>query len=182
MRKEKNFQSLAIIALSVALVIMAVGYAAYTQTLNINGSATFTASKWDVHFNTTTFNETTTIKAASKDVGNTTITYDVTLQKPGDEYSFTVDAKNFGTIDAVMQKVTMSGLTAAQKKYITYKVSYNGTEYTETTSGLNVALAAGTSHTVVVTVKYELPSNASELPTEDTTVSLTASFDYVDAA
>lgn len=183
MRKERNIQSLAIIALAVALVVMSIGYATYTQNLKINGEATFTASKWDVHFNTATFNDTASnVTVTSKDVGNTTITYEVNLKKPGDTYTFEVDAKNFGTIDAVMQKVNMSGLTEAQKKYITYEVSYNGTKYTETTPGLSEALPAGESHKVLVTVKYELPANASELPQTDTTVTLTASFDYVDAA
>lgn len=182
MRKEKSVQSLAIIALSVALVIMSIGYATYTQNLEINGQATFTASKWDVHFDTATFQETTETVATTKEVGNTSISYEVTLQKPGDKYQFNVNAKNFGTIDAVMNKVTMTGLTEAQKKYIVYTVSYNGTEYTETTEGLTESLAAKATHPVVVKVEYKLPANATELPAEDTTVNLTATFDYVDAA
>lgn len=182
MRKERNIQSFAIIALSIALVIMSVGYATYSQTLNINGTSTFTASKWDVRFDTGTFSETTTTKATTKDVGNTTITYDVTLAKPGDKYSFTVNAKNFGTIDAKMTKITLSGLTEAQQKYISYKVSYNNVEYTSTTDNLEVALASGASHPVVVTVEYLLPAEASDLPQSDAEVSLTVALDYVDTA
>lgn len=182
MRKERNVQTIAIIALSVAIVIMSIGYAAYTQTLNINGTSTFQASKWDIRFDKDSFSETSTIKATDKSIGDTSITYEVTLAKPNDEYSFTVNAKNFGTIDATMKKITLSGLTDAQKKYISYKVSYNGTEYTNTTEGLTEALASNASHPVVVTVKYLLPAESSDLPQTDATVNLTVALDYEDNA
>ncbi len=182
MRKENLVQNIVMIVLAVAVLVMSVGYALYAQTLNISGTATFSKASWDVHFDTTSFNESTTIVASAKDLGNTLITYEVTLAKPGDTYSFSVNAKNFGTIDAVMKKITLSGLTDAQKKFISYKVSYNGTEYTQTTDGLSVALAADATHAVVVTVEYLLPEEATDLPTVDTTVNLTVALDYEAAA
>ncbi len=182
MRKENLVQNVVMVVLAVAILVMSVGYALYSQTLNINGKATFSKANWDVHFDATTFNESTTIKANPKDIGNTTITYEVKLEKPGDKYSFSVNAKNFGTIDAVMKKITLSGLTEAQKKFISYKVSYNGTEYTETTDGLSEALAKDASHNVIVTVEYLLPDEASALPSEDVTVNLTVALYYETAA
>lgn len=180
MKKERNVQNIVIMALAAVIVVMSVGYALYNQTLNINGKATFNKAVWDVHFDTDTFSETSTIKSTTNSVQNTTISYEVTLEKPGDTYSFTVNAKNFGTIDAKATKLTLTGLDAAQQKYITYKVSYNGTEYTST-SDLDVALASGASHPVVVTVSYILPENANDLPTSDNvTVDLDVSIDYVD--
>lgn len=181
MKNERNVQNIVIVALAVVIVVMSVGYALYSQTLTINGTATFNKAVWDVHFDTETFNETSTIKSTTNSVQNTSITYQVTLAKPGDTYSFTVNAKNFGTIDAKATNITLTGLTAEQQKYITYKVSYNGTEYTSSTSGLNIPLVAGASHPVVVTVSYILPQTATDLPSENVTVNLNASIDYVDA-
>jgi hypothetical protein len=179
MRQEKGLQNIIIVVLSVAVLAMSVGFAVYAQQLNVNGTATFTAAKWDVHFDTGTFNETTDIKSTSKNVGNTAITYSVTLPSPGSEYSFTVNAKNFGTLDAALEAITLSGLTEAQKKYVSYTVNYNGTDYTESASGLAEDLVAGDSHTMTVTVAYLLPSEATDLPSEDVEVNLTVALDYV---
>ncbi len=179
MRQEKGLQNIIIVVLSVAVLAMSVGFAVYAQQLNVNGTATFSAAKWDVHFDTSTFSETSVIKASSKTVGNTAITYSVTLPSPGDEYSFTVNAKNFGTIDAALEGITLSGLTAAQQKYISYTVNYNGTDYDETTDGLAEDLLVDDSHPMTVTVAYLLPDEASDLPATDVEVNLTVALDYI---
>ena len=180
MRKEGFIQNVIIVVLAVTILVMSVGYALYNQSLEVDGTATFTKAKWDVHFDTSTFQETSTIKASNKSVGTETISYEVTLPAPGSEYSFKVDAKNFGTIDAKMTKITLGGV-ASTDKFIEYKVSYNGNEYTSTTDGLTEALAADASHELIVTVKYILPTDPADLPTEtDKTLNLTVSLDYED--
>ena len=179
MRQEKGLQNIIIVVLSVAVLAMSVGFAVYAQQLNVNGTATFSAAKWDVHFDTASFTETSTIQATSKTVGNTAITYSVTLPSPGSDYSFTVNAKNFGTIDAALEAITLSGLTEAQKKYISYTVNYNGTDYTETTDGLAEDLSVNDTHALTVTVAYLLPDEAADLPEEDVEVNLTVALDYI---
>ena len=179
MRQEKGLQNIIIVVLSVAVLAMSVGFAVYAQQLNVSGTATFSAAVWDVHFDTTSFTETSTIKASTKSIGNTAITYSVTLPSPGDVYSFTVDAENFGTIDAALEAITFTGLTTAQQKYISYEVSYNGTDYATSTDGLAEDLAVGDSHTLEVTVTYLLPDSASDLPSTDQEVNLTVALDYI---
>ena len=159
MRQEKGLQNIIIVVLSVAVLAMSVGFAVYAQQLTVNGTATFTAAKWDVHFDTDSFDETTTIKATEKNVGNTAITYSVTLPSPGSDYSFTVKVKNYGTIDAALEAITLSGLTEAQKKYVSYTVNYNGTDYDETTDGLAEDLSVDETHSLTVTVAYLLPGH-----------------------
>ena len=186
MRKERSLQNIVLVALAIAILAMSIGFAAYQQQLTINGTATFTAATWDVGFDTTTFNETSTVHAdPAPTVSKTAISYTVTLPKPGSTYSFTVNAKNFGTIDAKLVKITMTGLTADQQKYITHTVNYAGTNYTTTTDGLNVSLPAGSSNTaaVTVTVNYVWPENQSDLSliSTDQTVTLSVAFDYEDA-
>ena len=178
MRQEKGLQNIIIVVLSVAVLAMSVGFAVYAQQLNVNGTATFSKATWDVHFNTSTFTETTDIKATTTNVGNTAISYTITLPKPGDEYSFTVGVKNFGTIDAALEAITLSGLTTAQQKFVSYSVNYNGVDYDETTDGLAEDLVADASHTMTVTVKYLLPDDAQDLPQEDVEVNLTVALDY----
>ncbi len=182
MRQERGLQTVVIGVLAVVILVMSVGFAAYSTTLNINGTATFTAAKWDVHFVPESLTETSTIKASSKSLTNTTATYTVTLGAPGDTYSFEVNVKNFGTLPAYLKKITMTGLTSAQQEYITYTINYNGTSYNATTDNLNILLPADgtTTATVTVTVNYVYPADATNLPSTDQQVTLTAAFDYDD--
>ena len=184
MRQERGLQNTVIVVLAIAILVMSIGFATYSENLKINGTATFNKATWDVRFNKTSFNETSEIKATTKSVEDKVISYSVTLPKPGSTYSFTVNVQNYGTIDAALKKVTMTGLTEAQEKYISHEVTYAGTKYTETTdniSGVELAGGGTATATVVVTVKYVLPSEATDLPSEDQTVNLNVEFDYVDA-
>jgi uncharacterized membrane protein len=65
---------------------------------------------------------------------------------PGESYSFEVDAKNIGTLDAKLKSFALSGLTEEQSMFIDYEVH-----------GLsaNQILKAGSSKTVTVVVKYD---------------------------
>ena len=184
MRQERGLQNTVIVVLAIAILVMSVGFATYSENLKINGTATFNKATWDVRFNKTSFNETSEIKATTKSVEDKVISYSVTLPKPGSTYSFTVNVQNYGTIDAELKKITMTGLTTEQAKYISHKVTYAGTDYTETTDNITGKVIAGggtATATVVVTVKYELPAVATDLPSENQTVNLNVEFDYVDA-
>ena len=184
MRKERSLQNITIIVLAVAILAMSIGFAAYEQTLNINGTATFTAAKWDVRFDTASFDESaSTIKATTKTINDTSVSYTVTLPEPGSSYSFKINAKNYGTINAKLVGITLSGLTSAQQEYITYTVNYAGTDYTASATGLNVPLNAGENSTalITVTVNYVYPAEATSLPQTDQEVNLTAAFAYQDA-
>ena len=182
MRQEKGLQNIIIVVLAIAVLVMSVGFATYSETLNINGTATFTAAKWDVRFDKSTQNETSTLKSTTHTVDDRAISYSVTLPKPGSTFTFTVNVKNYGTIDAALKKITMTGLTEAQQAYITHTVNYGGTTYTQTTDNIGTVLAASgnQSVTVTVTVSYNLAA-ANQLPEEDQEVSLNVSFDYIDA-
>ena len=50
MKKQKNFQLATISVLVFAVLFMAIGFAAYAQTLKINGTVNVAKSKWSVHF------------------------------------------------------------------------------------------------------------------------------------
>lgn len=185
MEKKKNTQLFVIAILSVAILVMSVGFASYATTLNINGTATVSANKWSVHYETTSYAETTGSEAAtSHNLTNTDFTFAVTLEKPGDFYEATANIINDGTFDAVLKSLTMSTLTEAQQKYLTYTVTYDGTAYTASQSSLSNSLpfASGSNTKAVkVRVEYVQPENSADLPTENIDVTLTASLDYEQA-
>ena len=185
MEKKKNTQLLVIAALSFAILFMSVGFAGYSSQLNINGTATVQSSKWSVHFVDTSYAETEGSKAASSHtVTGTSVTYAVTLEKPDDFYEFTINVINDGTFDAVLKGLTMSTLTAAQQKYLTYTVTYDGTPYTASQSSLSNSLphtSGSNTKAVKVRVTYVQPENSADLPQSSVDVTLTASLDYEQA-
>ena len=187
MEGNKKGQQLLIIALVVAVVAMSIGFAvtSYTATLNIEGNTvTAKAAKWDVHFDDSSYTETTGTgykAASSHTLTGTTLTYAVTLQ-PGETYEATVTVENEGTFDANLTGITLSGVSSDQAKYIHYSIFYNGTEYTASTSNLAIALAktSGTA-TVKVKVEYYLPNDAGDLPATDASLTLTSALSYTQA-
>lgn len=183
MKKSLNASTLSILLLSIAFVVMSIGFAAYAQNLNINGTATIKKASWKVQFKDATYAESAgSIASTTKTLTATSMTYAATL-KPGEFYEFTVDVENAGTFDAVLNSITLSSLTDEQKEYVKYTLTYSGTEYTESTSGLNIALAAGKTETVKVRVEYYLPEDSTKLPSEnDVTLNLTATLNYVQSA
>ena len=183
MEKKKNTQILIIAVLSIAILFMSAGYAAFATRLNIAGNVTVKANRWSVHYVTDSYAETTgSVAATNHTLTATDFTFTVTLTKPGDFYEATANVINDGTFNAHLSAVTMSTLTAAQQKYLTYKVYYDGNEFSASQSGLNYSLpyATGTNTKVVkVRVQYVQPENSSDLPTtEDDVVTLTASLDF----
>lgn len=182
MKNNKKKERSIIILLIVAVLLMTVGFALYTQTLNINGSVTVKGKPWDVRYVSGTVTPTTgSVTATDATVTDTNFSFTVTLEKPGDFYEATITAKNFGTVPAKLTGITMSTLTAEQQKYLSYTVTYNGTAYTASDTNLNVALAANATHLVKVRVEYKQPADANDLPSTNQTINVTGSLAYQDA-
>ena len=176
-QKEKKQLYIAVI-FTVALVL-GVGYAFLNSTLNITGNTKIKENSWDVHFeNFTPKSGSVQATSAGIDTAGTSVNYTVTLSKPGDFYEFTVDAVNKGSIDAMINTISNTGLTSAQSRYMSYNVAYSdGTAITE-----KQKLVAETGkETIKVRVEYKKDITASDLPTTDQTVSLTFSVTYVQA-
>ena len=192
MEKKRNSQTIINEILAVAVLFMSVGFAAFAQTLNIQGNVTVEPTKWSVHWDTTSYSQTTgsvpvlngsLTTGTTPTLTNTDVTFGARLTKPGDFAEFSIDAINDGDFDAKLTSITLSPLTTAQSKYLTYTVTYNGVEYSATTTGLNISLPATGTNTVTVKVRVEYitPGQASELPTEAANITLSASFDYEQA-
>lgn len=183
MANKKRKVNLALVLLIIAVIAMTIGFAQYTAKLNINGTVNVKKASWSVHYVENDITESTgSVKAdtTKTSVSKTDYKFTVTLEKPGDFYEATVKITNDGTLDAKLTDLTMGGLSAENQKYLTYTVTYDGTDYTASQTGLNLELKAGETKNVKVRVAYILPTNSADLPSEDTTVTVTGSFDYVD--
>lgn len=179
MKKQKNAQIIILSLLLAVVIFTTVGFAAYTQNLNIEGTVTVEKSKWSIHFDRSSYQLGVGSEAVTADmVSDTSIKFTSALSKPGDYCTFSIKAVNDGTFDAVLNQLEMSSLSAEQSKYLTYTVSYGGTNFTSTNNSLSTALNKDTSSNVLVRVEYVAPTDPTNLPSDDVTVNLSLKLVY----
>lgn len=155
-----------IITFLVAIIcIMAIGYAAFSQTLNITGSATID-SNWNIKITSVTTKNILghATKAFEPIVSDTAVTFKTNLKYPGDSMTYEVTISNEGTVDA---KVDSIEITDSKNPAITF-----------TTTGINEndLLEAGQKqiYNVIVTYNDNVTSQPSEL-----SATLTVKLNYV---
>ena len=124
---KSNRNKSKIIIFVVLLLSISLGYAFINSDLKLSGIATVTKQRWNVYFDNLVVTEgsVTPVTAASlSGEYPTTVAYSVSLEKPGDYYEFTVDAVNSGSIDAMvdMVSITDDGNPISLPSYIEYKV------------------------------------------------------------
>ena len=177
---RKNKSTL-IAGLLAAIVLMAVGYAAFSTTLTISSTANVSSS-WNVAFDTTKTSGTGVVTTAGSATGGTisysnngqTATISETgLTKPGDSATYTLTIKNTGSIKAALGTPVLTG-TSCEVSGLTCSSSSGHIKFT-VSSPASSTLAAGASTTM--TVKAEFPNTAVSSSTTETasiSVSLTA--------
>lgn len=137
-------------------------------------------SRWNIHFENIEIKngsvEATQVPTVT-DSSNLEITYSVNLNLPGEFYEFTVDVVNSGSIDAMVNNVSINELSAEQKRYVSYDVTYSdGTKINK-----NDLLKAGRTAKLRVRVAYRNDITADDLPSNDSTVDFSLSVEYVQA-
>ena len=164
-RKLAKRKKQSVVSIIVNLIlILGIGYALIQSNLNINGTANMGAPTWNIHWANVQVKEgsvsasTPTINSAQ-----TTVTYSVVLNVPGDYYEFTVDAVNSGTIDGMIESITskLNGATITNlPDYLEYTVSYSD----GVLLAVNQLLAAGTTETYKVRIKYRDDIELNQIP------------------
>lgn len=133
---------------------MALGYAALSSSIKINGTGTI-STNWDILF--TSIEEGSSKGAVNNDsriMGKLAATFDVDLDSPGSYIEYNVTLKNNGNTDAVIAKV--AGIVEANKE--------NPTGIQFVLKGLRIGddLPAGSETTFVV--RAEIPVGETRLP------------------
>ena len=141
MRKYKRKSKLFLLVLLVLGI--SVGFALLSSTLNITGLAGIKKNTWDVHWNENSNVETegsveATTPAAVIDNEKKNISFNVELELPGDYYEFTADAKNYGTVDAIIDGIEIKFYDSNDEEienlpgYLKYSFTYgDGSEIQE---------------------------------------------------
>ena len=134
--KNSKKKSYAIIVLIVLLLTLAIGYAAFSSTLTINGTATGSAT-WDVKFTNAVLldssGNTDTNHGSVSYTDSTVTATGITLSYPGDAVNLRVTITNAGSLPA-----KLTGYTVTET---------NGTNGSDIT--VTPAVASGTTGEVI---------------------------------
>lgn len=170
MSTRKTNKNIILLILLLVIVGMAVGYAALSQALVINGTANIT-TEWKILF---TNIEAGTLTGAenktSPSFTATTATFDVNLLYPGATAEYIVTVANQGNINAVLTSVDgISEANAAAPTEITYTIDAQA----------NDALVAGEEKTYKVTVSWDASSET--IPeTKSKTATITLNYEQAE--
>ena len=186
MEKQRGTVVAVIAALVVAVISLGVAFAAFSTTLNINGTATVTAATWDIHFTgdstgattTTTVDANTTTGTVQNDSSTTALTstdftWGAILKSPGDSITYKFYVTNQGNFDAKVSNVITPAVTcttgsnpASNETTYCSKISYTVTDGTNAITQ-DWQLGSGETKPVWVTVTlndYTVGDNAINTP------------------
>ena len=161
-RRKKNLLFLFILL----LLFISMGYALISTQLIINGETTISRNVWSVYWDNPVVAEGSvveTLPVLSAETGktlNTILTWEVSLNKPGEFYEFTVDAVNNGTIDAMISGIS-STITDSNDdpvelpEYIKYSLTYDDSTTIANNHLLAKASGKPTTETYKIKVYYD---------------------------
>ncbi len=164
---RKNNKNLILLILILVIVGMAVGYAALSQALVINGTANIT-TEWKILF--TDIQEGDFVGAESKTQPSytaTTATFDVNLLYPGASAEYIVTVANQGNIDAKITSIDgIDTANAMAPKDIKYTID----------AVKDDLLSAGSTKTYTVKVSWD--ADATVVPdTKTKTATITLNYE-----
>lgn len=162
-RSESNQKKIVIAVLCAVLCVMAVGYAAFSTRLTVDGTASVD-SRWSVLFTNATAQATGGATAGTPEIQNTTIDLgDIKLVSPGDTVTYTVTVTNQGTLNA-----RVSGFEWSEDESDAIRYSVTGMQ-------ANDVLEAGATDTLTITVTYD-PSVQTQPTIRTSDLSVTLNF------
>ena len=157
------------------LLLMVVGYAAFSTALNINGTSSI-SSNWDIKITsitegTKTGSATTTVDESGNKkisgVGTLTASVEADLVSPGDSIEYDITVTNAGSLNAKLEKITLSETNNPAIKF----------ETSGLTEGDTLTANGGTA-TLKLKITYD--SNVTSQP-ENTKGTISVTLDYVQA-
>lgn len=170
---RKKSKNLLVLIILLAIIGIAVGYAALSQKLTLNGTVkSKTTSDWNVHFvkdseQITTVGDIDSTEASFKLLDDeTTGTFTATLI-PNSSVEYKVTVVNDGTIDAALESVNIFGMEELPD-YITCDVT--------PTLDDNITLNDGDTQEFNIVLSAD---DADELPTDEISATVTVDFNFI---
>ena len=160
--KDRNKRKLIIYVLVGVLMLTTVAYAALSTVLNVSGTVVKKGNLWNIYFtNPSSASIVGTATGSNINIQASSLNFQVSLYKPGDKVTYTVDIKNGGTIDAILNSISLTGLDTAKSNSLNYTVTYSNGSTIKEGDTLNI----GASRTIKITVEFD--SSATSIPESD---------------
>ena len=180
--ERKRRRAIIIAALILLLIVgVTIGYAGLSTTLKINGQADVKEPDWKICFTqvrVASNSVTASSPAAIDSTDCTKVNYAVSLEYPGEFYEFDVDVKNYSLKkDAKADTPVMTGLTAEQKEFVNYTVTYKDGSEIKKDDRLN----KDSTKTYTVRVEYKDTVTEDMLPNAPGKLNLSFEIPYVQA-
>lgn len=178
MRRKSKYKYLIVILL---IMFISIGFAYLTSNLDIVGLGHLKRTVWKIYFDNVNILEGENLTSTPPTTSNhntTSVTYSVTMEKPGDVYKFNIDIVNNGTVDAMVGIIDENTiLTSDQSKYASYSIKYlDGREIEEKNF-----LGKHSKETLQVIIKYNKNISAEDLIDTDQTLNFKLSLTYTQA-
>ena len=171
--KDRNKRRLIIYGLLGVLMLTTVAYAALQTVLNVSGTVVKKGNLWNIYFTNPSSASTVGSATGSKiNIQASTLNFQVSLYKPGDKVTYTVDIKNGGTIDATLNSISLTGVDTAKSNNINYTVTYSDGSIIKQGDILNI----GTSKTIKIIVEFD--STATSIAASDINLSFGVTLIY----
>ena len=178
-KQTKKDKKVLVIIVLLILLGVAVGYAALSQTLTINGTARI-SSEWNVLFESielTSSSGATQAEASPSKTSDTEVTFDVTLEKPGSYAEYNIVVKNAGSIKAKLDKISTK---TTLKEAVDTINAQEPADIVYTVTGEDVGSTLDAKASTTYKVRVEWLSTSEEIPTTKSKTA-TITLDYVQA-
>ena len=164
---EMKKRNIIIGSLSAIVLLMIVGYAAFSTALNIKGTSNIT-SNWNVKISNVTAKNIvgTATNNENPTFTDTAVTFKTDLKSPGDSLEYEVTITNAGNLNAKVDRITLSDTNNPAIKF--------------TSSGITEGDTINAGSTSTLLVKVEFLSTVSSTPSNKTS-NLTVTLDYSQA-
>ena len=151
-----------IIAMCITILFMIVGYSLLSTNLNIKGTSNLTDT-WGIKISNVSYTPTgRAYNIEEPTYTDTNMTFNVGVKEPGDKMVFDVTVTNYGTLDAILEKIDA---TTSGSQLIIYSIT--GIEEQS-------KLKSGESLTFQVTTEFDI--NATRLPQSNKTLNIKLSY------
>ena len=181
--KRKNQRQTIIMTSLLLFLFLGMGYAFLSTNLSISGASNVSKNTWNVHWDNIKVKSGSVsgeqVISAPTISNQTSVAFRVRLKEPGEYYEFTVDARNDGSLDAMISEIKTYVNNIEEGSIPSYlKVSL-------TCEGVNVGekqeLKANTKRTYTFKILYRDDINPSSLPSTPQSFSFKFELPYVQA-
>lgn len=164
-------QNIAIIGVVAFVLAVAVGYALFSDVITINGTAT-AKGNFDMEITSAEVSKEVGSRGATAEISadKDTLTINVPqLEYPGAYVEIPVTVTNVGSITAVLENITQTGMTESSP----VKVTYTGPAASAD------EIATNESQDMTIRVEWLAEDGDESMPNEDASTEVTANFSVV---